>query len=329
MDGERLKLDAKDRRMLYELGKNSRRTLGEMAKAVGTSKQSLHYRIKRLVDNGVIPSFIATIDFAKLGYVNHEAWLQLKAHSPEKKAAFLEHLKNHENVRLIAECGGKFDLLIGILAENIFQFNRIFNELLRKYPGVVKNYSFSISSQFYAYPRTYFLEKEERKKPHEIASEPKRISLDKVEMNLLGLLSQDARMPTVELARKAGVTPTTVRSKMKRLEKEGIITGYSITFQHSIIGYENYEILATLKDMDAKKERSIEEYCRSNPYSTYLLKCIGRWDVDIGFDAKNSAHFQQMLTEFRDRFGDIIEDYESVSILSWNKFTYYPFKKEG
>lgn len=326
MDGERLKLDAKDRKILYELGKNCRRPLGEIAKAVGASKQSLHYRINRLVDNGAIISFIATIDFARLGYVNHEAWLQLKAHSPEKKAAFLEHLKNHENVRLIAECGGKFDLLIGILAENIFQFNRIFNELLRKYPGLVKNYSFSISSQFYAYPRTYFLEKEERKNPHAIASEPKKMALGKAELKLLHLLSQDARMPTVELARKAGVTPATVRVKIKMLENEGIITGYSIVFQHSKIGYENYEILATLKDMDEKKEHAIEEYCRSNSYSTYLLKCIGRWDVDIGFDAKDSAHFQQMLTEFRDRFGDIIEDYESVSILSWNKFTYYPFK---
>ena len=321
-----MNLDAKDRRILYELGKGCRRPLGEIAKAVGVSKQALHYRINRLAANGVITAFIATIDFSKLGYVNHEAWLQLKLLTKEKKAAFLAHLVNHENVRLVAECGGKFDLLVGILAENTFQFNSIFNGILRKFPGVVKSYSFSISSEFYAYPRTYFLEKEERKKPHAITSEPKRIALDKTGLKLLALLSNDARMSTVELAAKAEVTAATVRAKMKRLEKEGVITGYTIVLQHSAFGYENYEILVGLHDMDEKKERELEEFCRSNQYSTYLLKCIGKWDIDIGFDVRDSTHFQEILTDFRDRFGDIIEAYEFVSILNWNKFTYYPFK---
>lgn len=47
----------------------------------------------------------------------------------------------------------------------------------------------------------------------------------------------------------------------------------------------------------------------------------------MGFDVLDSAHFQKILTDFRDRFADIIGDYEFVSILKWNKFTYYPFKE--
>jgi hypothetical protein len=77
--------------------------------------------------------------------------------------------------------------------------------------------------------------------------------------------------------------------------------------------------------MDEKKERELEEYCRSHPYSTYLLKCIGKWGIDVGFDAKNSVHFQEILSEFRDRFGSMIDNYEIVPISSWRKFTYYPF----
>ena len=326
MMGKPIAPDAKDRRIIYELGKGCRRPLGEIAKAVGVSKQALHYRINRLVANGAITAFIATIDFSKLGYVNHEAWLQLAAVSRERKAAFIEGLASHKNVRLVAECGGKFDLLVGILAENTFQFNRIFAELLRKSPGVVRNYSFAISFEFYAYPRTYFLDKDERKRPHAITSEPKRLSLDKVELALLSLLSAEARLPTLELAARAGASPATVRAKMKRLEKDGIITGYTIVFQHSAIGYENYEIFAGVHDMTEAREKEVEEFCRSNPHSTYLLKCVGKWNLDMGFDARDSAHFQQILNEFRDRFSNVIEDYDFVSITSWNKFTYYPFK---
>jgi len=53
----------------------------------------------------------------------------------------------------------------------------------------------------------------------------------------------------------------------------------------------------------------------------------GKVDIDVGFDARDSAHFQQILNEFRNRFGDIIDDYEFVSIVNWMKFTYYPFGK--
>jgi DNA-binding Lrp family transcriptional regulator len=127
------------------------------------------------------------------------------------------------------------------------------------------------------------------------------------------------------LAKKAGVSPATVRAKVKRLEKEGIIRGYSAFIPHKAAGFENYEILATLRGMDEKKEAELEEYCRSHPYSTYLLKCIGRWDIDIGFDAKDSAHFQEILGDFRNRFGGIIDDYDYSPIIEWRKFTYCPF----
>ncbi len=321
-----MKIDKKDRRIIYELWQDCRRPLGEIAKEVGVSKQALHYRISRLVEKGVITTFIAAINVAKLGYINHEAWLQFRAVPAGKRHAFAAYLAGHPNVRLVAECGGKFDLLVGILAENPVQFSSLFRDILRKFPDIVKNYVVLISTDFYAYPRTHLLEKEERKRPQHIAEEPRKIALDETEQKVLFHLSNNARIPVMELAKKAGVTASTVRAKLKRLQNEGVIVGYTIQFEHSRIGYENYEVFASLHDMNENKEKELEEYCRSNPYSTYLLKCIGKWDIDIGFDAKDSGHFQHILTEFRDRFSDVISDYEFVSTLRWNKFTYYPFK---
>jgi DNA-binding Lrp family transcriptional regulator len=45
---------------------------------------------------------------------------------------------------------------------------------------------------------------------------------------LLGLLRLDAREPVASLARKLGVSRTTVQDRLKKLESRGVISGYSV-----------------------------------------------------------------------------------------------------
>lgn len=44
---------------------------------------------------------------------------------------------------------------------------------------------------------------------------------------LLALLRENARMPVAELARRLGVSRTTIQSRIERLERVGIIAGYT------------------------------------------------------------------------------------------------------
>lgn len=325
MGAESIKLDKKDRLILFELQKDCRRSLNEIAKEVKVSPQALHYRIERLVKSGAISNFITLIDFAKLGFVSHEVWLQLSSERKEERAAFVEELISNKNIWIVAECSGKYDLLVGIPAKNIVQFYSILNQMNRKHPGLVKVCHVSIPSHSISYQKAYLGGKEAKRGQFLISGEPQQAQMDAIELKLLSLLSTNARMPIIELAKKADTTPATVRVKMKRLEKEGIIAGYSAFISHQHIGYDNFEILASLRGMDEKKEKELEQYCFSNPYSTFLIKCIGKWDIDVGFDATDSQHAQKLLADFRDRFGDMIDEYDVVPIASWRKFTYYPF----
>lgn len=53
--------------------------------------------------------------------------------------------------------------------------------------------------------------------------------LDSVDRALLALLRDDARAPTAELARRLGLSRTTVQSRMDRLERQRVIAGYTVT----------------------------------------------------------------------------------------------------
>lgn len=50
---------------------------------------------------------------------------------------------------------------------------------------------------------------------------------DAIDRNLISYLEEDARISTSELARRLGVARSTVNERITRLEREGIIMGYS------------------------------------------------------------------------------------------------------
>lgn len=52
--------------------------------------------------------------------------------------------------------------------------------------------------------------------------------MDETDKKLLALLQADAREPTSSIARKLGVSRSTIQSRMIRLEERGIIGGYTV-----------------------------------------------------------------------------------------------------
>jgi len=59
-------LDTLDKRLIYFLQQDCRTPLGVLARRLGTSKSTVHYRIRRLEEEGVIEGYYAKISAAKL-----------------------------------------------------------------------------------------------------------------------------------------------------------------------------------------------------------------------------------------------------------------------
>lgn len=318
------KLDWKDKRVLYELEANCRAPYHEIAKKAGISKQVLAYRINRLVREGVVSRFITAVNLSKLGYVNYEAWVQTSSLPMKEKKDFLEFLIEHPETRTIASCGGKFDLLIGCIAKNSVEFKEILRDIQNSFPGYMKRYSVSISSELYHYPRTYLPGGRDPRAGMLYGGRPQELKLDKMDRGILGRMSQNARIPITRLASEVGITPKTVRERIKKLESRGIILGYSTLTQPTKMGYQNYELLVSLRNITEKVEAELRTYCERNPHVTFLLFVMGTWDVNIAFDARDFNHFQEILIEFRTMFDDIIVDYEYAPVLYHHKLDYLP-----
>ncbi len=54
------------------------------------------------------------------------------------------------------------------------------------------------------------------------------MTIDPTDRQLLALLAENARAPVAELGRKLGLSRTTVQSRIERLERRGVISGYAV-----------------------------------------------------------------------------------------------------
>jgi Lrp/AsnC family leucine-responsive transcriptional regulator len=62
--------------------------------------------------------------------------------------------------------------------------------------------------------------------------------LDEIDRKLLALLQDDDRVPVVELGKAIGVAPSTLNDRIRRLTKQGIITGFHAELAPERIGLD-------------------------------------------------------------------------------------------
>ena len=78
--------------------------------------------------------------------------------------------------------------------------------------------------------------------------------LNETDMKILQVLLEDARFSSRQIAKKVGVSVGTVLSRIKRMEEDGLIKGYSVIMNHERLGYE----LTVVMEVTVSKGRLIE-----------------------------------------------------------------------
>ena len=80
------------------------------------------------------------------------------------------------------------------------------------------------------------------------------MSLDETDVKVLKALTLDARLSSRQIAKQCGVSIGTVLSRIKKMEKKGIIKGYSALLEHEKLGYE----LTVVSEITVSKGRLLE-----------------------------------------------------------------------
>ncbi|MFB5630040.1 MAG: Lrp/AsnC family transcriptional regulator [Nitrosopumilaceae archaeon] len=153
-------------------------------------------------------------------------------------------------------------------------------------------------------------------------------NLDKVDQKIIEILNKNARTPSKDIAtdlRKSGhdVSDRTIRKRIERLEKSGIIKGYKAVLS-DVSETNEYEALfikfKPTKSLESVKE-SIKEHVIEKPNYLFVANLDGEWNMLVIMKIEPGA--KSVTSKIIEKFSDQVIDYrinklniENINLLN-------------
>lgn len=120
-----------------------------------------------------------------------------------------------------------------------------------------------------------------------------RPSDTKKDQELINILTADARTPLSHIAKTLGVSRATVQGRLARLEKEGVIAGYT-----TILGKE--PAAATLSaliliELEVKRQGNVIAALRKRAEVVHCYTLSGPFDLFVKINCASAAHLDELL----------------------------------
>ena len=127
-------MDATDYKIIAHLEKDGRMPYAQIAADIGVSTATVHQRVKRLKEGGIINSFTVDLNWEALGYPV-DSFISIRDNGSRGLAELSERLSSIPFVRSAAAVTGEFDLLLHIKARSSSHLGEVLDEIRRLAPG--------------------------------------------------------------------------------------------------------------------------------------------------------------------------------------------------
>jgi len=134
------KIDELDSKILLILANEARTPLMELARRIKSTIEIVRGRIRKLEEKGIILNYRTAVDFNKLGLEFFKAIIYFRKLSEKDEKSLFEWMRIHPNslyyIRSLAPWEVEFEFAV----ESYQHFNKIINDLRKKFPHVIRNY---------------------------------------------------------------------------------------------------------------------------------------------------------------------------------------------
>ncbi len=318
------KIDERDKKILYLLSKDSRIHYNEIARKVLISADSVKYRIDRMIEKGIIIKFIPDISFRQFGFYKFSAFIQIIEVDEEQERQFVDYLKKNRNIISVMKYTDKFDFEIVLITKTILDYDNIINKIQTDYCDIID--SVCTFQQVKSYKSVFIPEKYARiKKDNKIPKKklPEKVKIDKLDLQLISELNKNARESSYIIAERLKTSVDTILYRIKKLEEHDIIHRFTTIINFSMLGYNWYSFLLSIKSMNKQKDQKLKEFIRRHNNIIRGIRGIGEFDVILYMVAFNQPGFHKAVNELRTEFRDIIKYYDTLLGYKECKFEEY------
>ncbi|MCB1493406.1 MAG: Lrp/AsnC ligand binding domain-containing protein [Rhodobiaceae bacterium] len=149
-----------------------------------------------------------------------------------------------------------------------------------------------------------------------MANEPVA-KLDRIDRAILNELARNARISMIELGQKVGLSKTPVAARVKRLEAEGVITGYRTEFSARRLGLEHVAYLEVR--LSDTREQALQAFNAAIREIFEVEEChliAGGFDYLVKVRTRDIGDYRRVLSESISRLPHIASTSTFVSMES-------------
>ncbi|MFA5050341.1 MAG: Lrp/AsnC family transcriptional regulator [Candidatus Micrarchaeia archaeon] len=244
--------------------------------------------------------------------------------TPEKENEFYTYLNSYEYIPIIMRGQGYADLIIAIDGKGIHHLSEVVRELQNKFGEYFLDWDTVIPIGFSRFNRNYLIGVDDITPDVAFTGAPVNIEVDENDRKILSMLNYNARTPIMEISRKVGTSYENTVSRIKKLEKGGVIQCYTILPDHVKLGHPRHRTLIKFKNLNEEEERKFFTYCNLHQNVIHHLKVLGNWDLVIDIEVESTEKLRDIIMDIKFKFSKIIQRIEPTYIYRIDRFRDIP-----
>jgi DNA-binding Lrp family transcriptional regulator len=300
---KKLSLDTIDKRILYELDIQGDRSFDDIGRILKIPKETIAFRVKRLIKNGVIKGFPTTIHVSRLGYYYNKFFLKFQKTTIEKESEIVEYLRHHSSIAYFASLEGRYDVTFLVIAKNVDELQSFLNPFKSKFGEYILDQEILTMTQVHRFNFRFFYSDgtiETDTYPEDLTP----TNIDNIDYSIIKSLAKNSRENLSSIARQTKNHVNVVRYRIDKLRKLGILGKPVLDIEFNKFGVEHYQINLLLKNQSFITP--IVEMATEIPESTFATVTLGKYDLALEFAVANNSKIKEILNSIKIRYPEAI-----------------------
>lgn len=275
-----------DKKILFELHKNSRQSDYSIAKTLKLNEKQIQYKRAKMEENRVIKSYYTEVDFQKLGF----NLFLIKIKIEDELEKIIDYLKTYQGVLTIATTLAEYCIETKVAFKTIDQIS--------EFENTIRKFSKAVSSI-----KAYLIKKEDilLKSNFNSTKQETKIHSEKLELltenqkKVLKEILNDSKKTLIQISKNTGLVPKTVSKIIIDLKKREIINCFRILID--IYHEESTIFITELKNKNdlLKKLEEIKEIDEVTAIREFSLEDT----TEVTLECKSIEHFKAVMNKMQ------------------------------
>lgn len=323
-------------KLLYFLDTDSRQSSTQLAKKLRTSPQRIEYTVDKLEKEGVIIRYSVVVNYSKLGsYTYYGYFVKFVTMNKKEREETFQKISENKKCAFFYETEGEWEALIGTMARDIYQAEKNLNELFGKIENKIKKKDLVIFTRVHNQKRTYLFNLIKEKNKEKLLEETIKKSLeivgdagklekfDQKDLEILDILGDNGKMKIVEIAKKIKMKPETVWYRIKNLEKNGIISRYTIVLQPSSYKHLFYLFDIKTKTLTKEEKTNVVLFLKKFDNTWRIIELLEKERIFLLLMCSKEEEKNWIIEKIKEEFTTKIDEITVNRIIHLYSFRFY------